>query len=844
MKFLNQSHSRSILALASLLMLSIHSFGQIEEAPLVVNQVEESNELLYVLIVVLAFALITIIYLLLRVRRIHSLNQEVIKQKEELIGSNDQYLEIFDFSLDSIITTDADSIITSLNSAAEEMLGYSSKELIGQNIKMVYASEDDILKVMDNLRRYDQFSGEILNKTSEGKVIITKLSATQIKNRDDEVLGTMGISRDITSESILKKEYNNLINNVSDIIYTTDINGNFTYTNRPVESILGYSSNEILNTSFKDLIYQDDLMMVSNHFAEVFKTKKKESYLEFKVKTKDGKFVWVGQQVNTKFDKSDSSKIEGYYGIVRVIDERKRAELRLQGSEKRYRDLIDDSSDLIQVINGNGKFEYVNKAWKNALKYSEEDLASLSIFEMIHQESVDHCNQLFEAIRRHEAKALEEERIFYSLVSKDQKKISVEGTFNVKYDEDGNVESIQSFLRDVTLQREAQDQLEQKEKTLRQITETITDVFYLYNILEDRYEYISPNCEETLGANQQFFYDGRSHTLEFVHPEDLFLLNESKSNVDDGYSYDINFRVLDEDKVRWINEKSFAIRDEAGNVVANSGICRDVTEIREANETIRAQNLEIGSSILYAKRIQEAVLPSRDEINSLLPDSLVLFRPKDVVSGDFYIVEKIQSNEFKDLVVFVVGDCTGHGVPGAVLSLMCNVLVRESFKRHDVNSPAEALDYVRRRLTTFFQTTDERSIRDGMDIGFCAIDFENEKLHYSGANCNCAIIQNGELEILRATRQHVGYDENPRPFEDHIIDIHKGDRIYFYSDGFSDQFGGERGKKFGKPQLHRLLENKDNLSMSDLGELLNKTLDEWQGDNNQIDDITVLGVEV
>lgn len=815
-----------------------------EEVSIVQNQVEESNELLYALIVVLGFAIAAIIYLIVRLRKSQTISQQIYEQKEELIGSNDQYLEIFDFSLDSIITTDSDSIVTNLNSSAEEMLGYSSKELIGQHIKTIYASEDDLLKVMDNLHRYDQFSGDILNKTQDGKVIITKLSATQIRNRDGEVLGIMGISRDITSESILKKEYNNLINNVSDIIYTTDINGNFTYTNRPVESILGYSSNEILNTSFKDLIHQDDLVMVTNHFTEVFQSRKRESYLEFKVKTKDGKFVWVGQQVNTKFDKSDSSKVEGYYGIVQVIDERKRAELKLQGSEKKYRDLIDNSSDLIQVLDANGKFQYVNEAWKRALKYSNEDLASLSVFDLIHPESMEHCMHLFEAIRQHQSDVLEKKRILYSLVSKDGNKISVEGTFNANYDEDGSMESIQTSLRDVTLQKEAQELLAQKEKTLRQITETITDVFYLYNVLEKKYEYISPNCERTLGADQQFFYDGKSHTKEFVLEEDIELLKSSESNVNEGHNYEINYRILQNGEVRWLNEKTFPVKNGQGDIVAHSGTVRDVTDIRLANETIRSQNLEIRSSILYAKRIQEAVLPSTNEINSLLPDSLVLFRPKDVVSGDFYIVEKIQSNEFKDLVVFVVGDCTGHGVPGAVLSLMCNVLVRESFKRHDVNSPAEALDYVRRRLTTFFQTTEERSIRDGMDIGFCAIDFENNQLHYSGANFNCHFVRNGELEVLRATRQHVGYDENPQPFENHVVDISKGDRIYFYSDGFPDQFGGEKGKKFGKPRLHKLLENQENLSMDGLSQVLNKELDEWQGDNNQVDDITVLGVEV
>ena len=363
MKFKHDFFIWLICTFITTVLLTQNSVAQIEEETTTIKyQVEEGNQTVYVLIVLLVFAAIVVAYLVTKTRKLKLQNERTEKQRAELTSSKHQYLEIFDFSIDSIITTDPDGFVTNVNKAAEEMLGYSSEELIGQNIKIVYASEDDLLKVLDDLRRYDQYSGEILNKTKEGKVLITKLSANQIRNPEGEVLGTMGMSRDITTESILKKEYNSLINNVSDIIYTTDINGNFTYTNRSVESILGYSSNEILNTSFKDLIHKDDLEMVENHFIEVFQLRKKESYLEFKVKTKDGHYVWVGQQVNTKFDKLDSSRVEGYYGIVRVIDERKRAELRLQDSEKRYRDLIDNSSDLIQIIDGSGKILYVNEA--------------------------------------------------------------------------------------------------------------------------------------------------------------------------------------------------------------------------------------------------------------------------------------------------------------------------------------------------------------------------------------------------------------------------------------------------------------------------------------------------
>lgn len=812
------------------------------ETELLQEQIANDNRVLYLLIAGIVIAFLTILYLYSRTQKINLQNKRIKKQGLQLKDSEKKYHEIFDCSLDSIITTDPEGLVTNLNKSAETMLGYSSKELIGKNIKIVFASDEESLKVIEQLIETDTFSGEILNKTKDGTTIITRLSANQVRNRAGEVIGTMGISRDITKESILQEEYDKLINNVSDIIYTTDLNGNFTYTNKPVESILGFTEKEIVDKSFRNLIIEDDLAMVASHFTEVFQQRLKESYLEFRVRSKNGKIVWVGQQVNTKFNKINSSKIEGFYGIVRVIDERKRAELKLQGSEKKYRDLIDSSSDLIQIVDHTGKLTYVNQAWKRTLKYTKEDLEDLNISEVVHPDSIEDGKKLFESIVQ--KTDFSQDRTLYTFVAKDGEKILVEGSVNAKYDMEGNVVSIQSFLRDVTLQKEAQKLLAQKENTLRQITETINDVFYLYNILEKKYEYISPNCENTLGANEQFFYDGRSHTKELGLPEDIAKLKETKYSLDEGGSYDINFRVIVNGEIRWINEKSFAIRDEEGKIVANSGICRDITDIREANETIRIQNLEIGSSILYAKRIQDAVLPLVSEINNIFPNSFVIFKPKDVVSGDFYIVEDINTNNHTAMPIFIVGDCTGHGVPGAVLSLMCNVLVRESFARHDVNSPADALNYVRTRLTNFFRTTQEKNIRDGMDIAFCVIDYEKGELNFSGANSKCILVRNGELSEYRGNRQHVGYDENPDPFTNQTVKIEKGDRIYLYSDGYTDQFGGDKEKKFGKLQLHNILKNAENLSMTELGELLTNKLEDWQGTVDQVDDITFLGVQV
>ena len=290
--------------------------------------------------------------------------------------------------------------------------------------------------------------------------------------------------------------------------------------------------------------------------------------------------------------------------------------------------------------------------------------------------------------------------------------------------------------------------------------------------------------------------------------------------------------------------KSFPIKNEKGKTIANSGICRDITSLKKANKTIYEQNIQIGQSILYAKRLQESVLPSKKTLTTLFPNSFALYRPKDVVSGDFYIVDSIIENEHNSICSFIVGDCTGHGVPGAVLSLMCNVLVRESFVQKDVHSPSQALDFTSKRLAKFFSLHKEQVIRDGMDIAYCVLNKKTNKLYFSGANNPCIIVRNGNITEYKGEKQHVGFNETFKPFTTKVIDVQKDDCIYLFSDGYIDQFGGEKIKKFSRKRFYQLLSEISHLPMSEVGDILNYKFIEWKKGFEQIDDVTVLGIKI
>lgn len=765
----------------------------------------------------------------------------IIASGKQLAKLSRQNRLLLNNSIDCIIVCDRDGIIQEFSKEAERLFGYKASEVRKKNVKVLYFHDDGIEIVNQVLADRGKFSGEVLNKDKDGKPFTSFLSASLLYDENREVVGSMGISRDITQQKKTEDEFRHIIDNASDIIYTADVNGNFIYINPSVEGILGYTGEELAGRSYLSLIHPDHVNHVKAYYTDYFKNRKKESFYEFQVIRKDGSVIWVGQNIRTVFSLVDNRTITGFHGIVRNRNERKVVEIKLAESEKQYRELFDNSSELIQSIDTSGRFLYVNKAWKETLGYSDEELKTIKIQDIIHPESKVHCETLLGKLITSADSG--ETRTRYAILTKDGEKKIFGSSVNTKI-EDNKVVSIQSFIRDITRQEETQRLLKKSEVNFRQIAETINDVFYLYNIVDNKYEYISPNCATILGADQEFFYSGKSHTARFAHPDDYAKLKESNVLVNSGKPYEIEYRLNIEGKTRWINEKSFPIRDTSGNVTSNSGICRDVTNINAAQDTIQKQNNEIGKSITYAKFIQDSSLPTQSEIAVNFPESFVFYSPKDILSGDFFIFDSVKSNTGEEMTVFLVADCTGHGVPGGILSLLCNSLIREAFTQTNLYTPSEALDSVRDKIIRFFRSSHIKRMQDGMDVALCVLNQEQDKLYFSGANSTVVIISNNELTEYRGDKQHIGYNVTPKPFNSHVIDIKKGDCIYLFTDGYADQFGEKSDKKFSKKRLKNILLSVHEEPMRMQKSKLQYEFFEWRGQNEQTDDVTLLGIKI
>ncbi len=258
------------------------------------------------------------------------------------------------------------------------------------------------------------------------------------------------------------------------------------------------------------------------------------------------------------------------------------------------------------------------------------------------------------------------------------------------------------------------------------------------------------------------------------------------------------------------------------------------TEITSNRLILRVKNKEILDSIAYAKRIQEAILPQLKLFHQNLNEIFVLYKPKDVVAGDFYWME-LKNNK----VLFAAADCTGHGVPGAMVSVVCNNALNRAVREHGLTIPGEILTKTREIVIQEFEKSEE-DVKDGMDIALCAL--EGNKLQYAGAHNPLWIIRNGEIIETKANKQPIGQFDNPEPYTTHSFNLEQGDSLYIFSDGYIDQFGGEKGKKFKAKAFRKLLLSIQDKSMEEQKTVIDESFETWRGNLEQIDDVCVIGV--
>ena len=274
-------------------------------------------------------------------------------------------------------------------------------------------------------------------------------------------------------------------------------------------------------------------------------------------------------------------------------------------------------------------------------------------------------------------------------------------------------------------------------------------------------------------------------------------------------------------------------------------VAAQTVEIRNQKEEVERQServtelyVDLQASIDYAQRLQSTILPGADAIREVFPNHFVMYRPKATVSGDFYWF----ANKGKKLM-FAAADCTGHGVPGAFMSLVGHNALNQATKVYF--KPSQVLNTVNRLSAQALRADENQMVRDGMDIALCSVDREAMELEFSGAQNPAYVVRNGELIELSGDAFSIGsYVNGEREFTGKKMDLQAGDCIYTFSDGYADQFGGPQSKKFMRKQFRQLLVEIHTLPMEEQHKVIESRFDAWRGELEQVDDVLVIGVRV
>ncbi len=291
-----------------------------------------------------------------------------------------------------------------------------------------------------------------------------------------------------------------------------------------------------------------------------------------------------------------------------------------------------------------------------------------------------------------------------------------------------------------------------------------------------------------------------------------------------------------------LNAKNAEINQQKEEIITqNESLTQQKEEILTQKTVIEDSHSKITSSITYAKSIQTAMLPTEEALNNCFTSYFILFKPKDMVSGDFYYVKKINNN-----TIFAVADCTGHGVPGAFVSMLGISLLNEIVKNDEMKQANKILEELRTMVKiSLKQTGKKRESKDGMDIALCIYDENNDVLEYAGANNNLYIVNNqGSLIDYKSDRQPIGIYVKEREFTNNIIKINNTDTLYLFSDGYYDQFNGETDGKFMTKRFKELILSSSKKPMQEQKEIMDTTFENWKGTSQQIDDVLVMSVKL
>lgn len=439
-----------------------------------------------------------------------------------------------------------------------------------------------------------------------------------------------------------------------------------------------------------------------------------------------------------------------------------------------------------------------------------------------------------------------------------------------------NVSTLNRSISYAIERKHTEEQLRKSEEKYRELFMRSKDAIYMSTI-EGEFIDINPAGLALFGYTMQDISNIFVKDL-YVHKEDRDKLMFTLSEEGEVSDYEVRLKKKGGDVLNCILS-TIVVRDHDENTIGFQGIIKDITlrkqaeealikslreldfanrelqdlnvnleekvdertsELMKEKEVVEHQHKEIKESINYAKRIQASILPPMQKVKDSLNDSFIYYEPKDIVSGDFYWFEKSKPKS-----LFAVVDCTGHGVPGAFMSIIGYTQLNEIVSDQRITDPGVILKELDKRVKTALNQTkgNDKNSKDGMELGIISINPEQKRLEYAGAMRPLFYVRDGELHIIKGDKFAIGgFSHHKKTFTTHKVNIREGDCFYLFSDGYPDQFGGPFGKKFMTKNVGQMLQKIAHLPMAEQGGIVRSTIKDWMNKEEQIDDILIAGI--
>jgi len=513
-------------------------------------------------------------------------------------------------------------------------------------------------------------------------------------------------------------------------------------------------------------------------------------------------------------------------------------------SQERTQKLLANASELITIYDKEGSIKYISPSVINILGYTAEDVEETTDHDRINAEDLATFQSIFDALVADPKKIVITQ---YRYVKVDGAEIWLETTARNLYDNPA-IDGLLFNTIDITERRQAEKEQRERAK-MQALSENSPDIILRFD-LQRMVSYINPTIEKYTGISSDQFYMKAIDAL----PVDVAVIDKWKEYIDHIEKTNEHMAV----EMEFVNAEGMKLFMEVNAIpeAAQDGalesvlmVLHNITEAKVAELKITEANQKVKDSINYAKRIQNSILPKEIVLQDAFKESFMLFRPKDIVSGDFpFIVQK------GDYVYFSAVDCTGHGVPGALLSVIGSLILNEIIK-YDTPTTAVMLDHLHESVVKTLRQGQAggENERDGMDVGMCRVHLKTGEFMFSGAHRPLYIVrhdqkENEELEELKGDKYPIGGVQyrGREKFANFETVLQKGDRVYVCSDGYPDQFGGPDKvelKKIGPKKIRKILvENKDK-SMDEVHQALVSNFDQWKDYHKQMDDVLFIGIK-